>query len=114
MIRVRATKLGFDGVARRRVGDVFTIRSEAAFSATWMERVPDDTPKVEPASLSQQLTALRKEAKWTVDELAEEVDVDKTNVLDHLSGKTKPRRRNRRKYEEVFSAKLGRPVKLDD
>jgi hypothetical protein len=44
-VRVRATKLGYYGNARRRVGDVFSIRSEHEFSAKWMERVPDETPE---------------------------------------------------------------------
>jgi hypothetical protein len=44
-IRVRATKLCYYGEKRRRVGDVFTIRSEAEFSSTGMERVPDETPE---------------------------------------------------------------------
>lgn len=42
--RVRATQLGYYGDKRRRVGDVFTISSEAVFSAKWMEWVDRRTP----------------------------------------------------------------------
>jgi hypothetical protein len=44
-IRVRALKLGYYDDARRREGDVFTIRNEKEFSRLWMERVPFDTPE---------------------------------------------------------------------
>lgn len=44
-MKVRATQLGYYDHARRRVGDVFTIRTEAEFSARWMTRVPDATPE---------------------------------------------------------------------
>lgn len=40
--RVRALKLGFDGV-RRRIGDVFDIE-KGTYIGKWMEPVPDDTP----------------------------------------------------------------------
>lgn len=37
-IQVRAKQVGFYE-ARRRVGEVFTIRDEQAFSSRWMSRV---------------------------------------------------------------------------
>jgi hypothetical protein len=49
---------------------------------------------------------------WTVDELTERIGLDRTNVLDHLADKSTPRRKNRERYEEIFSVKLQRPVKL--
>lgn len=37
-IRVRAVVLGFDGMQRRRPGDIFDIE-ESAFTSTWMKKV---------------------------------------------------------------------------
>jgi len=45
-VKVRAIRMGYYDVTRRRVGDVFTIRARARdFSATWMERVAATTPE---------------------------------------------------------------------
>lgn len=38
-IKVKATSKGFYGNHRRKVGEVFTIRSEKYFSKYWMEKV---------------------------------------------------------------------------
>lgn len=42
-IRVRATRLGYYGEERKRIGDVFDITSPKHFSETWMERVDGKT-----------------------------------------------------------------------
>jgi hypothetical protein len=44
-IRVRATQLGYYDHTRRRIGDVFTVVNEQAFSTRWMERVDPSTPE---------------------------------------------------------------------
>jgi hypothetical protein len=44
-VRVRATRLGYYGEERKRVGEVFDISHAKHFSATWMERVDGKTPK---------------------------------------------------------------------
>jgi hypothetical protein len=44
-IKVRALEMGYYDHARRRVGDVFLIADERAFSAKWMERVDVRTPE---------------------------------------------------------------------
>jgi hypothetical protein len=64
------------------------------------------------AKLGKVLGALLKETRWPLDELAEQVGLDRTNVQDHLDGKSKPRERNLLKYEEVFGARLNRVVTL--
>ena len=38
-MRVRATKLGYYGLVRRKEGDVFDIESDKDFSKNWMEPV---------------------------------------------------------------------------
>jgi len=44
-MKVRALQVGFYDNVRRRVGDVFVITSESAFSPRWMVRVPETTPE---------------------------------------------------------------------
>lgn len=48
-MKVRATQLGYYGYARRRVGDIFDIKTEKEFSKKWMEKLDDvdDVPKRE-------------------------------------------------------------------
>jgi hypothetical protein len=43
-MKVEATKLGYYGNRRRRVGDVFTIRRDE-FAETWMVEVDASTPE---------------------------------------------------------------------
>lgn len=58
-IRVQAKAQGYYGDILRRVGDVFDIADETAFSDKWMRRVPDDTPTV----VTTPNAALEKEKK---------------------------------------------------
>lgn len=44
VVRVRATRLGYYDLARRRPGDVFQLRSARHFSDKWMEQVEASTP----------------------------------------------------------------------
>lgn len=44
-IRVRATRLGYYGEERKRIGDVFTIRGPKEFSDVWMQTVDGSTPE---------------------------------------------------------------------
>lgn len=44
-MKVRATSLGFYGLVRRRVGDVFEVESEKNFSAHWMQRIEEEIPQ---------------------------------------------------------------------
>lgn len=65
------------------------------------------------ATIGKQLGVLRQEARWTIEDLAEHVGIDRANVLRHLAGKGTPRPDHVRKYEQVFSARLNRIVRLD-
>ena len=62
------------------------------------------------AALGKQLSDLRNEARLTIEELADLVNIDLTNVKDHLAGKVQPRLKNVRAYEKLFSDKLKRPT----
>jgi hypothetical protein len=55
-VKVRAKKLGFYNLARRRPGDVFTLRDPKHFSERWMERVTRETPErlTHPAAAMRQ------------------------------------------------------------
>ena len=44
-MRVQATRPGFYGNLRRRVGDVFELARPGLFSPQWMAQVPDETPE---------------------------------------------------------------------
>jgi len=43
--KVRALRLGYYDLKRRRIGDVFRISDPAHFSERWMTRVPPNTPE---------------------------------------------------------------------
>ena len=44
MVKVRALKLGFDGVSRRRPGDIFEIPDSMPLGR-WMELVVEEKPE---------------------------------------------------------------------
>lgn len=104
---------------KQRTGtlEAFTIRIHDALLTRpcWLalQHAIRERSQAEPPSFATQLDHLRLEAHWTVEHLAERVGLNKSNVLDHLGGKTTPRRDNLSKYEDVFSAILNRPVKLN-
>lgn len=43
-MKVEAIQLGYYGLLRRRVGEVFEIASDKDFSAKWMQRVDGKAP----------------------------------------------------------------------
>jgi hypothetical protein len=43
-VKVRATKMGWYNVSRRRIGDVFVLATPEHFSTTWMELEADHVP----------------------------------------------------------------------
>jgi hypothetical protein len=70
------------------------------------------TPPVQ--TIAEQLQALKTEARWTIEKLADETHIDRRNVARHLSGETQPRPDNIGAYEVALTRALGRPVKLTD
>ncbi len=62
----------------------------------------------------QKLRALREECGWTVEGLAAEIGLDKSNVQDHLTGRTKPRASTLRAYSDAFTKALKRTVAISD
>jgi hypothetical protein len=63
-------------------------------------------------SIGDQLEELRQDCNWSIEELAEAVKLDPTNVSRHLSGTSIPRPKNLRKYNSVFSKHLKRKVDI--
>src|SRR5690349_7302860 len=45
VLKVRATAMGYHGVVRRRVGDVFLLDKRSQFTPVWMEWVNEDEPE---------------------------------------------------------------------
>jgi hypothetical protein len=107
------------GTPQRLMPDTFKVMVQSAVQASscWSQYRDalhaHSTAQTEAVPLGKQLEALRKEARWTVEQLAENVQLDRSSVQDHLSGKTTPRRTNLLQYEAKFSARLNRPVRLD-
>jgi DNA-binding XRE family transcriptional regulator len=66
---------------------------------------------VEPMKLgtARKLFLLRARANWTIDDLAEKVDIDRRTVLRHMKG-GKFHQKTAVKYAEVFSEKLKEPI----
>jgi hypothetical protein len=75
--------------------------------------VPQPTPKQE--TIGEQIDRLRRECDdMTVEELAEKVELDPTNVSRHIRDKSKPTHRNRRQYQRVFSNILNRKIVINE
>jgi len=69
-----------------------------------------DTGGQTKSTIGAQIERLRQECDFTVEELAEEVEIDPTNVSRHIRGQSNPSRRSRRKYGRVFSKLLNREI----
>lgn len=52
-MQVRATKLGYYDLKRKKEGEVFVIKSEKHFSKEWMEPVDGQAPKVKQKEQKQ-------------------------------------------------------------
>jgi ribosome-binding protein aMBF1 (putative translation factor) len=63
-------------------------------------------------SIGDQLEQLRQDCNWSIEELAEAVKLDPTNVSRHLSGTSIPRPKNLRRYNSVFSKQLKKQVHI--
>jgi len=48
-MKVKATKMGFDGMKRIRPGTVFELKDEKSFSSNWMQKVEDDEVASRPS-----------------------------------------------------------------
>jgi DNA-binding transcriptional ArsR family regulator len=119
---------------REAISNTLSERVKARFIATGTDQIKADiasllrNTKTQPAvaatasgptenthifdALSEQIDDLRNECRWTVEELAEVIDVAPRSVYRHLSGEATPRKRQVAAYEKAFSDKLKRPVLL--
>lgn len=52
-MQVRATKLGYYNLKRKKEGEVFSIKSEKEFSKSWMEPVDGHAPKLKAKEQKQ-------------------------------------------------------------
>lgn len=54
--------MGFDGLKRRRVGEVFELKNPKLFSKNWMEKVEDEKSESKPAKPSKSKKAKEDKA----------------------------------------------------
>lgn len=87
--------------------------TEAASEITPAPPAPEPPGLSETETLGEQLDRLRKECRFTVEELAEKVGLDPTSVHRHLADKSVPHLSNLGAYERVFSKKLGRKIVIE-
>jgi DNA-binding XRE family transcriptional regulator len=70
------------------------------------------TPNLEPVReprkrlFAKRIDELRKDHGWSVEELAEKVDQDKSTVQAHLGAHSLPHPRNQKKYADAFGVKV--------
>jgi DNA-binding XRE family transcriptional regulator len=64
-------------------------------------------------SLSEQLEDLRSECDISIEELADKVGIDPTNVSRHLNGKSTPSRKTRGSYGRAFSKLLNQKILIN-
>jgi len=65
---------------------------------------------IKSETIGAQIERLRDECDLSIEELAEKVGLDPTNVSRHIRGESNPNRRNRHKYQRVFSILLNRQI----
>ncbi len=81
--------------------------------ASRLLKVSVDSPAAKGShekKLGPQLKALFEETNLTLEELAEKLGIDPTNVSRHFQGRSTPTPRNRRKYERVLSKLLNQQI----
>jgi hypothetical protein len=64
-------------------------------------------------SIAAQLTRLREECRWTIDELAEKIQVNLRTAQRHLASDNIPHKRHIAAYERVFSKELKRQIVIE-
>jgi len=67
----------------------------------------------EIATVGTQILTLREECRWTIEDLAQAVNLHPVTVSRHHSGEITPRPRTLTAYERVFSKKLQRQVVIN-
>jgi DNA-binding transcriptional regulator YiaG len=85
------------------------MRDEQQAKATQLS----ETRVAKPISVADQLEPLRIEADVSQEKLADLVDIDIRNVQRHLSGVTKPTKRNIFRYQREFSKLLKRDIVIN-
>jgi hypothetical protein len=75
------------------------------------ELLPPVTFKQE--SIANQLGRLREECRWTIDQLAEKIQVDRRTVQRHLAADAMPYKRHIAAYERVFYKQLNRKIVIE-
>jgi hypothetical protein len=89
------------------------IKGRGTFASTvrTVPEVSDEAKQPKRDTVGSQIDRLRKECEdMTLEELAEKVKLDPTNVSRHIRNKSRPTPKHLREYQRVFSNLLNRKV----
>jgi len=64
-------------------------------------------------NFGRQLQALLDECRLTAEEAAEVIDISPRSVYRHLAGEARPHKRHLAAYEQAFSKRLQKPVRIE-
>ena len=107
----------FRAAAQARYEEALEAQRESRIKSTPQQptSAPDSVSGSDSRNtVGDQIRRLREECRWTLPELAEEVNLDERTISRHESGESKPYARNISKYERVFSKRLSRKVLIDN
>jgi len=68
----------------------------------------------DPPSTAHAIDQYRQDCGWTFEDLAEKMQLNRSTVVNHATGATKPRPQNLRRYAKKFSEALGQQVTVAD
>jgi DNA-binding XRE family transcriptional regulator len=83
---------------------------EKARNAIRSSEVAPLVPEAKPETIGAQIKRLRHECKWTIQELADVIDIDERTIRRHEADDVQPYDRTVRAYERVFSNELKRKI----
>jgi hypothetical protein len=103
----RCEKWAWDQRAERMAGQPPGERTEAAQESEAVQQTYKTL-------LGKNIDRLRRECRWSYDEIEFRADIDRTQVLDHINKGTRPRRSTLQKYADAFSEALKRTVTVSE
>lgn len=65
-------------------------------------------------AFARNVDRLRTECGWTYEQLAEEIKLDRTSVIDHVTKGAQPRVQTKKAYADAFTRRLGRSISVND
>jgi hypothetical protein len=90
------------------------IGGQAATGPPPATTVPQQTPKEYATTVGRNIDRFRKECGWSLDDLANEAEIDRGDIRRHINSGQRPYPRTAKKYSDAFSRGLGRKVTIED